>query len=182
MTIGRDMLLGTRGARSVARGWALCALAVVLAVYAGVILRPALATVRSLRHEIAVLTAQRTALASDESTPSVPERRLARVPLKAREVVPSISLLGRRSGLTVRTIKQAAPGEKEARRRIRVVARGTFADLLEFLDGVGRLLPRGEVEELTLRRTSAEIEMESLLHVPVDEPVPLRNTVPEVSS
>jgi hypothetical protein len=131
---------------------------------------------RELQREIDELIAQRptTELEGNERRPQSAAGAAQARPeaLKARELVPEISSLGRRCGLQIRTIKQSAEGVGQGERQIRLMAQGEFPAVVTFIEAISSSLPQGRVEELNVRHLSdAEaLEVESVLRVRVEEP------------
>jgi len=149
----------------------------IVAGYVVGIAQPELRQVRQLEQEISGLDAERAAAAASDPNPKsiqlVPQKRPARgKQLRARELVPEISLVGRQSGLRIRAIKQVTDKAEEGQRQVRIVAQGGFTALLAFLQGLEGALPQGQLDELTLRHLAGttEVELESVLRVRVLEP------------
>jgi len=163
-----------------------CVAGLLLAGYGVALGRPTAAKIAQLHSEIARLEEERTALLSARSDKKskVEPGPIGGDSFKARDLLPKISTIARRSGLKVGTIRQSPTNDVAGEREVRIVAQGAFPALVVFLDDLARALPQGRFEEVSLRQHSdaTAIELESVLRTHVEEPPALVDGGEEGSS
>ncbi|SDD86980.1 hypothetical protein [Paraburkholderia lycopersici] len=154
------------------------AVALAIAVLAGVLLSGACIVWDPLR-----VRAERVSLADAQMRRDHAQQALARLPAlreaaartparasyvgNSAEDIRRISQLAAQSGLVLHMLEPGAPGgaKGEAFRSIKLVAQGSFAQLLELLEGFAREPALTAPDELAIRRAGAGLSITAALRV-----------------
>jgi hypothetical protein len=141
--------------------------------YGFALARPMTARIARLQRQIVELEAERTGPPPDRyrAKSDAESRTAGDDGFKARHLLPKISMLARRSGLKVRTLRQSPAKDAGDEREVRIVAAGAFSALIGFLDDVARTLPKARFEEIALRQHPdvSDLELESVLRTHIEK-------------
>jgi hypothetical protein len=169
--------------RSQIQPWLVLALAMTaVGVYACIFGLTRSREVQELQAGIAELDAQRAALAAaasrrlptrdHESSSGPDEDKLVPV-VPELELVPTVSSLGRRSGIRIASVKQISADRNGQPSRAQVRAKANFSQILRLLDELATLSPSLILDEIFIRRAEdgERVELDVELSVAVADSV-----------